>query len=138
MTAQEIRNQAIIATKAKLGLTNKAVDTWTYEDRTTYNKSLSAYILANSSQFTPQDAYIAGRVNQAAYVPEADTSFIGDIKIFGEEFGNQAIDTVDSIGGVGRGVLNTAKLAAWVIPAAALATLAIAVYGFYLQKKAGK
>lgn len=48
---------------------------------------------------------------------------------------SQATAAADAVGGIGRGVLNTAKLAEIVLPLGALFVVGFLLYGFFLRQK---
>lgn len=64
----------------------------------------------------------------------ADAS-LGD---YAEALLDRVVDAGNAVGGIGRGVLNTARLAEWVIPAAGLCVVGILLYSFFVKNSAPK
>ncbi len=125
----EIRQAAIYAVRGKLGLLDTNPSDWTYEQRAQYNAEL-ARVLLTMPGASDVDKYNANIVLNNQFQPLEPNGFLTDISVFGTEFGNQAIRAGESVASIGNGVLNTAKLASWVIPAASLAVVVILLLEF--------
>lgn len=85
MTAEQARAQAVATVRAQLGL-NNTPSSWTYEQRTAYNKALAAYILARPLGFTAADAGTAAHVASANYQPLENAGW--SWAMFGSELKN--------------------------------------------------
>lgn len=127
-----INAEAIEMIRGQLSL-NDNPSTWSYEDRTRYNNALAAYEQANPDQFSGADLATIDRVAGTQYQELDDTSFLGGIGDFGNALVDEAAAAGNAVGGVGRGVLNTFSLSAYLIPLAVIAAIVIGL--FALKKK---
>ena len=87
-----------------------------YAQRLLYNREFSKIILAYPKNFSQIDIFNAKTVLNQNDSPLADSSVAADLKTFSDEFVSQALDVGDAVGDIGRGVKNTARLAAIGIP----------------------
>lgn len=85
MTAEQARAQAVATVRAQLGL-NNTPSSWTYDQRTAYNKALSAYILARPAGFSSTDLGTAAHVASANYQPLENAGW--SWAMFGSELQN--------------------------------------------------
>lgn len=118
MTPDQIsanRAAAVAAVRSALGLSGLAPADWTYDQRTTYNKALAAYIASRPEQFSDQDTRNAEAIGKQAYSALEDTSF--DTGLFVSEAIKPVADAAKS---VGDGVLSVASAAKWALPLGAV------------------
>lgn len=88
-TEQAIRDGHIARVRAALGLSNIPPSSWTYEQRTAYNKALAAAILADAANATPTDIATAQRVSATEYSPLERYAFGDMVGDFFAEFAAQ-------------------------------------------------
>lgn len=121
--------------RSQMSLPDNASD-WTYSQRVDYNKAFAAYVLAHPDSFGTQDETTAQVITQEQPQDLSDTSLSANI----EAFGSAVLDNVTAAGadvaGIGQGVLNTASLAKYLIPVAAVVALGILLLG--LKKRVAR
>lgn len=123
------RKSAANLIKTQLGLSEKPSE-WTYEQRAQYNKTLAQYIKDHPSSFGAQDAATAEIVSNKTYTPMEDPGFA--FTDFVKEVGANAAEPFVA---VGKGVINTAKLAGFIMPVVLIGAVIIGLYA--LNAKAG-
>lgn len=121
--------------RAQLGL-NDTPSSWTYDQRVTYNRALSQYISANPQIFTAGDLENASAVLNQNPTALTDDSFLSEAGDFASAFGDEVVSAVDDIGGIGRGVLNLAASASWLIPLVGVIMVVILLFAFRNKVKA--
>lgn len=117
------------AIRSNLGLSDVPSE-WTYDERLAYNNALATYINANPGVFSASDLAIANNELNQNNVSLSDTSFTSGLSDFFGNLEDEAVSALDDIGGVGRGVLSTFRLASWVLPLAAVAVVIILLFAF--------
>ncbi len=136
MTFEQYRQFAITAVLGKLGLTYIPGSEWTIQQREQYNRELADALLASPVPPDSVTIHNAEIVKSMQDFPLADTSFSSQLGLFGDALVDEAVDAGNAVGGIGRGVLTTAKISAYVIPLFAL--FAVGIAGLALYKKYGK
>lgn len=116
------RKSAANLIKTQLGLSEKPSE-WTYEQRGQYNKTLAQYIKDHPSAFGETELATADLVAQKTYSPMEDPGFA--FSTFIEEVGANASAPLVAIG---NGVINTAKLAGFIMPALLIIGAVILIY----------
>ncbi len=107
-----------------------------YADRVTYDKTLAGIILAHPDVFAPSAVQAAQGVAAANIPGSLQTySVTQAVSDFVDEAANQGLAIGESVASIGSGIKSTLNLAAWLIPAAALA--AVVILGVALAKKSG-
>lgn len=140
LTAEQIqanRKSLFDLLKIQMGLPDAQGD-WSYSQVVSFNKAFAAYVLAHPDSFgtaAVQTASIVANENPAQL---DDTSLSADISAFGSAVVDEAVAAGNAVGGIGRGVLTAASLAAWVIPGGLL--ILVGVWLFHKSKniRAGK
>ena len=122
------RAAAIAFVRNKLGLNNQP-SSWTYLERTNYNKELAGYIAAHPAEFPPAEVGVAGNVLAQANDSLADESFLADLNTFGSAFTDEVLNAGGKVAEIGTGVLNSAKFVGMLLPVAA-----IVLFGFLVFK----
>lgn len=123
------RAEAVIEIKAQQGLTNKPVNTWTYEERAKYNQALASYITVNADLFNGAEVTGANAVLSKGFDPLDETSIVGNLAAFGDAFLVEAQDKLE----IGGGVLTKAIYIA-VIGAVAAYFVPVAINNFRKSK----
>ena len=99
-----------------------------YEQRTEFSKRLAAKILEFPSRFTAETVNTAKLVSGGNYSPLSDDSF--SWSDFVSAAVDNAVDLGDSVADIGRGAAAAGSALKWVLPAAAVAVVVLAVVGF--------
>lgn len=95
---QKARQDAATIVRGNLNLLDTAPSDWTYEQRTSYNKALSAYIQAHPVIFTAQDLESAKLVESRPYEPLETLGLEEAGGIFTDEFLEQGKSVLSSSG----------------------------------------
>jgi hypothetical protein len=93
------------------------------------------YVIAHPSLF---DANAQASAKYHLSLPGADKPLAGPgdtLSDYTAAILSQVEIAADAVGGVGRGVLNTFKLAEWVLPVAAVVAAGIVLFRFYQKSK---
>lgn len=111
-----------------------ALSDWSYAQRVEYNKQFAAYVLGHPASFGAQDSRTAQIVTAENPSALDDTSVSANLSAFGSALTDEVVSAGDAVGGIGRGVLNVASLAQWVIPAAGVVFVCILLYAEYKKR----
>jgi hypothetical protein len=99
-----------------------------YAQRTEFAKRLAAKILEFPSRFTAATVSTARRVSGADYSPLADSSF--SWSDFASAAVDNAVDLGEGAADIGRGAAAAGSALRWVIPAAVVVAVSLALVGF--------
>lgn len=99
-----------------------------YEQRTEFAKRLASKILQYRQQFLAPTIETAQRILGTNYSPLADPSFSWDD--FAAEVVDNAVKLGEGAADIGRGAAAAGSALRWVIPAAVVAVVVLAVVGF--------
>lgn len=88
--AKANREALIIAVRYQLGLQDTRPSDWTYDQRVNYNKTFARYITENPQAFTAGELQVAKDIAHRPLDALDDTSFVGNLSLFGDELLNQA------------------------------------------------
>ena len=125
--------QAQANIRATLGISDDPT-TWSYDQRQAYNRSLAQWIAANPDSVSSTETQIASGILNENATPLDDVSFLSEGSAFFSAFEDEALAAGDKIGGIGRGVLNLANSASWIIPLAGGIVVVILLLGFYKKQ----
>jgi hypothetical protein len=120
--------------KAQLGLPDNPAD-WTYDQRIAYIRGLSTYIANNPDSFSAEQVATANASLGRNYSSLDETGLIASTGAFVSAFGDEVLEGVESVAGIGEGILSTASMLRYLIPLTVLLLVGVFVWHYY---KTGK